>query len=88
MDVIFRLANLNDIPKIIELCNLVFEEDTEIEFNRAEEQIMTAIELGKYSTEVKGISNPDRLKAFLEPLGYHIEMCGECLMVSWFGKLT
>ena len=36
MDVIFRLANLNDIPKIIELCNLVFEEDTEIEFAKEE----------------------------------------------------
>lgn len=66
---------------------LKIKEDTEIEFNRAEEQIMAAIELGKYSTEVKGISDPDRLKAFLGPLGYHIEVCGECLMVSWFGKL-
>lgn len=66
---------------------LKIKENDEIEFNRAEEQIMAAIELGKYSTEVKGISNPDRLKAFMEPLGYHIEVCGECLMVSWGDRL-
>lgn len=66
---------------------LKIKEDTEIEFNRAEKQIMSAIELGKYYTEVRGISDPDRLKAFMEPLGYHIELCGECLMVSWLGEL-
>ena len=62
---------------------LNIKEHTEIEFNRAEEQIMTAIETGRYSTRVNGISNPDRLKAFMEPLGYHIEVCGEYLIVSW-----
>ena len=62
---------------------LNIKEHTEIEFNRAEEQIMVAIETGRYSTRVNGISNPDRLKAFMEPLGYHIEVCGEYLMVSW-----
>lgn len=62
---------------------LKIKENTEIEFNRAEEQIMAAIELGKYYTEVRGISDPDRLKAYMEPLGYHIEVYSDYLMVSW-----
>lgn len=36
MNVDFRLATLEDVPEIIKLCNLVFEEDTDIEFAKKE----------------------------------------------------
>ncbi len=36
MDVIFRLANIADVPGIIQLCNECFEETTDIEFAKKE----------------------------------------------------